>query len=144
MQAGEEGGVVTIVAGDEGLQHAIRKNELAIGRIVRSWIIGNWLWLLGLQLVVVLFEQNGPLEIGLLASFALGLGLLEEFEGAFELAGDALLVEGEIGQRFDVHFKGPGGGTGGDGAIVSGFDVVLLALDGVEGEQGLLVGGDAV
>ena len=136
---GVGGGSAAVIAGYVRLQHAIRKNELVIGRIV-----GNWLWLLGLQLIVILLEHDGVVDIGRFLALALGLGFFEEFEGALEQAGDALFVEGEVGERLDVHFKRTSGGAGGDSAIVRGLDVVVFALDGVEGEQALFVGGDAV
>ena len=60
-----------------------------------------------------------------------------------EVARDALSVEGEGGEHLDVHFEGTRGGTGGDGAVVGAVDTVFT-LDGIEGEQALLVSGDAV
>ena len=76
-----------------GGNHAIRKNEPVIGRIVE-----NRLPLCGLQLVVVFLEGNGVGEIAGLLAVTGSLRFHQELEGAFILAGSAEVGIGLIGE----------------------------------------------
>jgi hypothetical protein len=84
---GMEGSQIAVLAGDEGLDFFIRKNEAILGGMVGFFIFS-----------MHLDEVGGLVEFVSFLSEADGLKLAEQGEGAFELAGEALAVDAEIGQ----------------------------------------------
>ena len=84
---GDEGSVIKVEAGDEGLDFFIRKNEAILGLMV------------GYLLLSIQPDEVGRLvELVSLLGEAGGLELAEQGQGFFELAGQALAMDAEIGE----------------------------------------------
>jgi hypothetical protein len=99
---GIEGSVVAVLAGDEGLDFRIRKNEAILGGMVGFFILS-----------MHLDEVGGLLQLISFPGEADGLEVAKEGEGAFELAGEALTVEAEIGQGAGLGIERGGDGESG-------------------------------
>jgi len=67
-------------------------------------------------------------------SFALGLEVLKKRQGAFELAGETLAVDAQIGESFGVTVEGGGDGDG-FAHLVRRLVVREVVIDDVVGEQ---------
>jgi len=94
--------VVAVLAGDEGLDFRIRKNEAILGGMVAGFILS-----------MPFDEIGGVVELGGFLGEADGLELAEQGEGAFELAGEALAVDAEIGQGTGLGIERRGDGESG-------------------------------
>jgi len=88
-------------------------------------------------------EVGGAVEGVVLVLAALGLDLTKLGEGVFELAGEALAVDSEIGEGVDVFAEGESHGEGGFGLGVTGGDAGFVFGDAEREEVGL-EGGDAI
>ena len=88
-------------------------------------------------------EAGGGFELDLGLSFALGLEGAELDEGFVELAGEAVLVQGEDGELADVVGGAYGGGEGVVGLGVAGLGAVDVVVQ-AEGEEVGFHGADAV
>jgi hypothetical protein len=99
---GVEGSQVKVLAGDEGFDFFIRKNEAILGGMVGFFILS-----------MHLDEVGGLLQLISFPGEADGLEVAKEGEGAFELAGEALTVEAEIGQGAGLGIERGGDGESG-------------------------------
>lgn len=88
-------------------------------------------------------EVQGLFEFTRAGFEALGLEFTEEVEGLFELAGEALAVDAEIGEGLGLGFEGGGDGEGLLDLFWSLVERVRLA-DDAEGEEIVFKGADAV
>ena len=122
--------VETQVAMDVGFNIGIRKNEAILGGIVRQAVF------------LVHFEQLGGVEeLVTFAVVALVLDLAELSERPFELAGEALAVDADVGESDGVLAEGEGHGEGGFGLRMVSADAILHFGDAEREEVGLNGGG---
>lgn len=76
-------------------------------------MVRKWLRLSGLALVVEGLEACGLRKVLLFRLRALGLGLFDQFERALEVAGQTLIIDGQIGEFLGVLLKCERRSTGG-------------------------------
>src|SRR5580704_10560854 len=124
--------VEAVAALDEGLDFSGRKNEPILSGVVRDFPF------------FVHLENLGG--VGHLAPFVftpLGLDLTELLKSAVEQAGQALLVNADIGEGVALVVEGFSQGQSPSGAGFIGADGIEMVLGG-EGKESGLGGGNAV
>src|ERR1700687_1515337 len=86
-------------------------------------------------------EGGGGFQLALLVFAAFGLDLAEQNESAFELAGEALAVNTDVGESPIVFTEGQGHSEGGFGLRMVGADTIFHFGDPDREEVGLDGGG---
>ena len=113
-----------------GLDFGIRKNEPIFSRIV-------WGGLVRVFVLMHFQDSGGPAELELFGFAALALDLAEQNEGTFELAGETLAVDADVGERAVVFAVGQGHSQGVLGLGMVGADAVFHFGDAEREEVGL-------